>query len=339
MDDGQKREALENLNCLFKYSGEPLIDVIVTNYNYAQFIGACLESIAAQDYPNWRCTVVDDASGDNSVAVIEGFVQENPERFSLIRQERNAGQMEAFKTGLAATSGDFVLFVDSDDLILPQCMTMHLAAHFYLKDVAFTCSALARINENAALISGHFPSFPYDGSSSFVFLEPATLFKPYWPWTATSAMLFRRAAIQWAIPADTSTLALCADNYLANIAHLLGGSALIPEVLTLYRLHQSNNFATRFVLGTGSWLGPADRHMPWRETRKLIASQLMEQAEVFSIPLLPRGLLMRLLMVSDLRTVLRNRKSLERVGIGPVATLTAFLRFRLLRLIRDKLGR
>lgn len=339
MDEGQKREALENLSGLFTCAGGPPVDVIVTNHNYAQFISACLKSISAQDYPNWRCTVVDDASGDNSVEVIESFVQENPERFSLIRHKRNAGQMEAFRTGLAATQGDFVLFVDSDDLILPQCMTMHLAAHFYSKDVAFTCSAVARVNENANLISGHFPAFPYDRSSSLVFLEPATLFKPYWPWTATSAMLFRRAAIQWAIPADTSALGLCADNYLANIAHLLGGSALIPEVLTLYRLHRDNNFATRVVLGIGSWLGPAERHMSWLETRRLIASQLAEQAEIFSIPLLPRGLLIRLLMVSDLRTLLRNRKCLERVGIGSVATLAAFLRFRLSWLIKGKLGR
>jgi glycosyltransferase involved in cell wall biosynthesis len=157
MDEGQKREALENLSDLFKSAGGPPVDVIVTNYNYAQFIGACLESIAAQDYPNWHCTVVDDASRDNSVGVIEGFVQENPERFSLIRHERNAGQMEAFRTGLTATQGDFVLFVDSDDMILPQCLTIHLAAHFYSKDVAFTCSAVARVNENANLISGHFP--------------------------------------------------------------------------------------------------------------------------------------------------------------------------------------
>ena len=83
--------------------GMPLVSVIVTSYNYARYIGQCIQSIDQQTYENFHCVVVDDCSTDNSVSVIEKTFSEckGAEKFSLVSTQTNGGQMVAIKNGLA----------------------------------------------------------------------------------------------------------------------------------------------------------------------------------------------------------------------------------------------
>src|ERR1051325_1194871 len=87
----------------------PHVSVIVTNYGYAPFITRALASVAAQSYADFSCVIVDDASTDDSVAVIMRWLAEqNDPRFKLIRKDANAGQLAAIATGLVASDGQFV---------------------------------------------------------------------------------------------------------------------------------------------------------------------------------------------------------------------------------------
>ena len=96
----------------------PLVSVVVPTYNYARFIGQTLENLRAQTYARWECVVVDDGSTDDTEEVVARFAATEP-RVRYVRQE-NQRQSVAKNTGLAAASGDYVQFLDADDLIEPR---------------------------------------------------------------------------------------------------------------------------------------------------------------------------------------------------------------------------
>lgn len=96
----------------------PLVSVVMPSYNYARFIVESLESLRAQTYRRWECVVVDDGSTDDTAEVVARFVEREP-RVRYVRQA-NQRQSVAKNTGLAAASGEYVQFLDADDLIEPR---------------------------------------------------------------------------------------------------------------------------------------------------------------------------------------------------------------------------
>ena len=103
-------------------TNSPLISVLVPCYNYERYVGEAIESVLAQDYPNFELIVVDDGSSDGSAEVISRTLQSvttgNCCRTQFIRQE-NAGVSAALNTALAAAQGVFIATFDADDL-MPQ---------------------------------------------------------------------------------------------------------------------------------------------------------------------------------------------------------------------------
>ena len=139
----------------------PRVSIVVTSYNYASYVEACLDSIAAQSVADIECLVVDDASTDNSCEIIERFIAGDAAagRFRLRAQQQNAGQMAGFTTGLAETSGEMVVFVDADDLLLPDFVETHLKAHLNSHhSVAFTCSDQLQINRRRRSVERYQPN-------------------------------------------------------------------------------------------------------------------------------------------------------------------------------------
>jgi glycosyltransferase involved in cell wall biosynthesis len=100
----------------------PLASVAVPAYNHARFIGACLESIRDQTYPELELVVVDDGSTDGTGDVVQRFVREHGKRFrrvELIRQE-NRGVGAASNRAIAACRGEWVHLLGSDDRLYPH---------------------------------------------------------------------------------------------------------------------------------------------------------------------------------------------------------------------------
>ena len=92
-----------------------MISVIVPLYNVEEYLEECLESIKNQTYSNIEVILVNDGSTDNSQAICERYCQQDP-RFHLINQE-NQGQSVARNNGVAASTGELITFVDSDDVV------------------------------------------------------------------------------------------------------------------------------------------------------------------------------------------------------------------------------
>lgn len=91
------------------------ISIIVPAYNVERYVNDCLESIATQTYSNLEVIVVNDGSTDSTRTIIENFIS-NDNRFTL-KSIDNSGLSAARNTGISLATGDWYLFVDSDDLL------------------------------------------------------------------------------------------------------------------------------------------------------------------------------------------------------------------------------
>lgn len=107
---------------------KPVISVIVPVYNVSAFVGRCAESICNQTFKNYEIIFVDDASTDNSVEQIRNTlncIKSDAFKTTIICQSVNCGVVEARRKGLESATGDYILFVDSDDYI-ESTMLEHL---------------------------------------------------------------------------------------------------------------------------------------------------------------------------------------------------------------------
>jgi glycosyltransferase involved in cell wall biosynthesis len=95
-----------------------LVSVIIPTFNRRQWIGECLDSVMNQTYPNVEIIVVDDASSDGTAE----WIQSQPQ-YAAVKvhvQPQNGGASVARNTGIEISGGDFIAFIDSDDLLLPK---------------------------------------------------------------------------------------------------------------------------------------------------------------------------------------------------------------------------
>ena len=103
----------------------PRISVVVPFYNNEDLLGDCLASIAAQTFADLQVIMVDDGSTDGSAAIAIGQAAADP-RFTLVRVP-NGGPGSARNRGVAAADGEFLAFVDADDMLPPQAYATLLA--------------------------------------------------------------------------------------------------------------------------------------------------------------------------------------------------------------------
>ncbi len=92
-----------------------LVSVIMPAYNASQYIGAAIESVLAQTYPAWELIIVDDGSTDDTLAIAQHYA-ELDKRIRVYRQE-NQGGCVARNTALKYAKGDYVQYLDADDML------------------------------------------------------------------------------------------------------------------------------------------------------------------------------------------------------------------------------
>jgi glycosyltransferase involved in cell wall biosynthesis len=257
----------------------PLISVVVTCYNCRDYIADAILSVARQTLRDFDCVIVDDASTDDSAAVVQRALEElNDSRFRHVRLPKNVGQTGATRAGLAVTQAPFVCFLDSDDLWREDFLERHLAAHLNESyAVGFTACNARLIDGQGKLIAGGVYWFGKDRARAdrdraFAPIDPARVPKldtkngtaewqaqvPYrlytkrvvhWVWVSTSSMMFRRSLIDLVFPPEDEAFRLHMDLYVVVMAQMVAGSLLIDEPLYSYRLHGRNGAADNPVLG------------------------------------------------------------------------------------------
>src|SRR5208282_4925870 len=98
------------------------ISVIIPTYNRTEQTIAAIDSVLAQTYSNFEVIVVDDGSTDRSGDVIQRFISQRPDGCQQIRffRELNQGASAARNTGIANARGEYIAFLDSDDIWVPE---------------------------------------------------------------------------------------------------------------------------------------------------------------------------------------------------------------------------
>lgn len=106
-----------------------LLSVIMPNYNYSQYIAEAIQSVAQQDYRPIELIVVDDASTDNSLEVVEETLSQidSFERVEVISMKANGGKLAAINRALGEIRGEYSIILDSDDCLTPQYVTRCIA--------------------------------------------------------------------------------------------------------------------------------------------------------------------------------------------------------------------
>ena len=92
----------------------PIIDIIIPNYNKANFLEECLNSVISQTYKNWKIYLVDDNSNDHSQKILKKFEKINNFNFYYLKE--NVGPANCRNMGIKSSHSDYVAFLDSDDL-------------------------------------------------------------------------------------------------------------------------------------------------------------------------------------------------------------------------------
>jgi glycosyltransferase involved in cell wall biosynthesis len=248
----------------------PLVSVVITNHNYARYLRACFASVQTQAYPHIECIVVDDRSTDDSAAVLDAIEAAAP-RFKTIvlRGTENAGQYGAMRKGFAASSGQFVVFLDADDLLGPDFVAANVACHLSPKIYAALSTSDQWLVDAEGHLLGVNPRrqyFPFMALPKHLLTRHRIDSEPlgvefeveliaadanwggFWIWGTTSSMMFRRDVLAL-VMAEEIEMRISADDFLANFAHAIGGTAVIDRVLGSYRRHGANNFADNLVLG------------------------------------------------------------------------------------------
>src|SRR5271170_4772365 len=122
-----------------------LVGVVVVNYNCGRFLREAVDSVFAQTFPNIECIIVDDASTDESPAVLAEIAAARPAA-AIVKRPVNGGMSAAMLEGFTASTGEYVLFLDADDLLFDRCIATHVFVHLSLRlPVGFTCSDMVRL--------------------------------------------------------------------------------------------------------------------------------------------------------------------------------------------------
>lgn len=204
----------------------PLVSIIIPNFNRENIVGETVQNMLDQTHEPKEIIVVDDGSTDRSLEALEEF----GDQIQVIAQ-KNAGPGAARNAGLRAAKGEFVQFMDSDDLALPNKLATQVAALTKTgADIAIGPWIQAKINDRQIeLLGGVFQAkgLPEGDLAESLACDWAIMLQP---------SIFRRELAervggvpeQFCSPEDTAFLLKC----------LLAGAKVIhtPDTLVLYRV-------------------------------------------------------------------------------------------------------
>ena len=104
------------------------IDICLATYDGAAWVQEFLNSLDAQTYTDWRLVVSDDASKDGTLEIIRIHFTNTPEKLSIVQRERTgAGVVQNFQDAIEASSSEYILLADQDDVWMPEKLRALLA--------------------------------------------------------------------------------------------------------------------------------------------------------------------------------------------------------------------
>jgi len=214
---------------------DPLVSVMIVNYNYEHFLPEAIDSVFAQTHQNFELIICDDGSKDNSRAVIERYAQKDA-RIKPVFQE-NGGVGTALNSAYAATSGPIISMLDADDLFTPDKLARVVDKFAAGGCVGIVLNACAKVDTSGRVV-GRIPQFGALDRGEL--REKVLRSAAHWSIAPTSGISFRRECAEHVFPIPAKEFRTEVDGYMCTVAPLYYAVDAIDDVATLYRMHTSN---------------------------------------------------------------------------------------------------
>lgn len=188
-----------------------IISILVPVYNVEQYLPRCIESVLSQDFQDWEMILVDDGSSDKSPQICDEFAEKDS-RIKVIHKQ-NGGQVEARQAGLDAAKGEYLMFLDSDDWLMPHAITtLYNYAELGDYDIVRGCNRRVYDDGSFTIERGRFYKGEVTGSEQYLEKVITADFEAYL-WGALYRMeLFSKEVF------DPILCILIGEDWLTNIA-------------------------------------------------------------------------------------------------------------------------
>lgn len=131
-----------------------LVSIITPTFNSAKYIAETIQSVQNQSYSNWEMIIVDDASSDETVSIIEK-IQQNEPRIILIQQSNNVGPAISRNKGIQKAGGKYMTFLDADDIWFEDFIENSIKT-IRETGISFVFSSYRRANEALEFVYSDF---------------------------------------------------------------------------------------------------------------------------------------------------------------------------------------
>jgi len=222
----------------------PLVSAIIAVYNGEKSVARAIDSVLAQQYENFELIVVDDASRDATPQVLAGY----GDRINVIRGKKNRGLAAARNFGVDNSRGQFLAFLDADDVWLAGRLAKSVEALLTNPTTTMAFSDVVPVDNNGAALA---PSYLHPGMARPPLMEDL-LEEGWWPILPSSVTIWR-----WifdrvgGFAEEYKSAAGFEDTELWFLLRELGDFAYVPEPLVNYRLDSMVERMRKYAPGFG----------------------------------------------------------------------------------------
>lgn len=161
-----------------------LVSIIIPNFNQEVFLKDTLDSVLQQSFQHWECLIIDDGSSDNSITIIECYCEKDS-RFRFVKRTDfpnvRKGGSACRNIGIQLAKGEYIIFLDSDDILFKFCLETRLSYYKKNPDCDFLVFQMMRMNEEGPIpnseLTKRSENYLYDYLSYHI------------PWTITSPII------------------------------------------------------------------------------------------------------------------------------------------------------
>lgn len=235
----------------------PLVSIIMGNYNYERFISQAIDSALNQTYKNIEVIVVDDGSTDKSRDIISSYGN----RVVSIFKE-NGGQHSNYNAGFAASKGEIICFLDSDDWFVEDKIEKLVKVFQSSEEIGWCFHSVRLVDENNNPLPKISETQDYiTHDCDYRGLLKSGKIPPCIP--PSSALCFKRSVLEKILPMPTPKVVSSSDHYVKFMAVALSKGFIIGDALTVQKIHSNNaasgrknvmHLKARKFIYTGLWV-------------------------------------------------------------------------------------
>ncbi|MFM4704352.1 glycosyltransferase [Aeromonas bivalvium] len=218
-------------------SVQGLVSILIPVFNHEKYIEECLTSIINLTYSNIEVLICDDGSADNSLSIVKAWCLQHPGLNVKVFTQENKGVCHTLNRLLSEASGEFITICASDDALLPDSISLRLAAMHSDPAIEAVIGDAVVINGDSVEVNRSAMKSLYNANFSALAARPARELVFNWS-VVGPTLLVKRSLYNKIGMYDPNLLVEDRDFYLRCLA--INGLKFIPDIVAKYRVHSDN---------------------------------------------------------------------------------------------------